>query len=129
MTDTPQVLLAHHLKKLRLPTFLGEYDKLACQCAAANKDHIHYLLRLSELELIERHRRMIERRIKAAKFTAVKSLDSFDFTAMPSLNKVMVMELSRSEYFERQENIIALGPSGTGDHSGKSSDQFCMETW
>ena len=52
--------------------------------------------------------------IKAAKFTAVKSLDSFDFTAMPSLNKVMVMELARSEYIERQENIIALGPSGTG---------------
>ena len=52
-------------------------------------------LRLSELELIERHRRMIERRIKAAKFTAVKSLDSFDFKAMPSLNKVMVMERKR----------------------------------
>ena len=34
MTDTPQVLLAHHLKALRLPTFLREYDKLARQCAA-----------------------------------------------------------------------------------------------
>ena len=114
MTDTPQVLLAHHLKKLRLPTFWSEYDKLARQCAANNETHVQYLLRLSELELIDRHRRMIERRIKAAKFTAVKSLDSFDFTAMPSLNKVMVMELARSEYIERQENIIALGPSGTG---------------
>jgi DNA replication protein DnaC len=109
MTDTPQVLLTHHLKKLRLPTFLSEYDKLARQCAAGNQTHVQYLLRLSELELIERHRRMIERRIKAARFTAVKTLDSFDFTAMPSLNKVMVMELARSEYIERQENIIALG--------------------
>jgi len=114
MTDTPQVLLTHHLKKLRLPTFLTEYDKLARQCAANNETHVQYLLRLSELELIERHRRMIERRIKAAKFTAIKSLDSFDFTAIPSLNKVMVMELARSEYIDRQENIIALGPSGTG---------------
>ena len=34
MTDTPQVLLAHHLKTLKLPTFLREYDKLARQCAA-----------------------------------------------------------------------------------------------
>ena len=114
MTDTPQVLLTHHLKKLRLPTFLAEYGKLARQCATSNEDHVQYLLRLSELELIERHRRMIERRIKAAKFTAVKSLDSFDFKAIPSLNKVLVMELARSEYIERQENIIALGPSGTG---------------
>ena len=62
MTDTPQVLLAHHLKKLRLPTFLSEHDKLARQCAAEGKDHVQYLLRLCELELIERERRMIERR-------------------------------------------------------------------
>ncbi len=114
MSDTPQVLLGHHLKKLRLPTFLAEYDKLARQCAARNEDHVQYLLRLSELELIERERRMIERRIKAAKFPAVKSLDSFDFTVIPSLNKKQVLELARSEYVERRENVIALGPSGTG---------------
>ena len=52
MTDTPQVLLQHHLKKLRLPTFLGEYSKLAQQCAAEKKDHVQYLLRLCEPELI-----------------------------------------------------------------------------
>ena len=114
MTDTPQLLLEHHLKKLRLPTFLAEYDKLARQCAAENVDHSNYLLRLSELELIERERRMIERRIKAAKFPAVKSLDSFDFKAIPSLNKLLVTDLARCEYIERRENIIALGPSGTG---------------
>src|SRR3954468_5743604 len=34
MSDTPQLLLAHHLKALKLPTFLREYDKLAQQCAA-----------------------------------------------------------------------------------------------
>ena len=72
------------------------------------------MLRLSELELIERERRMIERRIKAAKFPAVKSLDSFDFKTMASLNKPMVMELARCEYIDRYENVIALGPSGVG---------------
>ena len=78
MTDTPQLLLAHHLKSLRLPTFLREYDKVAKQCAAEGIDHSRYLLRLAELELIDRERRMVERRIKAkfpaAKFPAVKSL-------------------------------------------------------
>jgi DNA replication protein DnaC len=62
MSETPQVLLQHHLKKLRLPTFNSEYAKLARQCAAEGKDHAQYLLRLCELELIERERRMIERR-------------------------------------------------------------------
>ena len=114
MTDTPQVLLQHHLKKLRLPTFLGEYSRLAQQCAAEKKDHVQYLLRLCELELIERERRMIERRIKAAKFPATKSLDSFDFKAIPSLNKPLVLELARCEYIDKYQNIIALGPGGTG---------------
>ena len=68
MTDTPQVLLAHHLKTLKLPTFLREYDKIARQCAAEGVDHVRYLLRLAELELIDRERRMVERRIRQAKF-------------------------------------------------------------
>ena len=95
-----------------MPTFLREYDKLARQCAAEGLDHIRFLLRLAELELIDRERRMVERRIKEARFPAVKSLDSFDFAAIPSLNKTLV--LPRSEYVTRRENIIAVGNSGTG---------------
>src|SRR4051794_18373034 len=78
MSEVPQVLLAHHLKALKLPTFLREYDKLARQCAAEGVDHTGYLLRLSELELLDRERRLIERRIRQARFPGVKSLDSFD---------------------------------------------------
>ena len=77
-------------------------------------DHVRYLLRLAELELIERERRTIERRIKEARFPAVKSLDSFDFLALASLNKALVLELARSEYVLRRENVIAVGNSGTG---------------
>jgi DNA replication protein DnaC len=114
MSDTPQLLLAHHLKALKLPTFLREYDKLARQCAAEGVDHPGYLLRLAELELIDRERRTVERRIKEARFPTVKSLDSFDFAAIPSLNKALVLELARCEYIARRENVIAVGNSGTG---------------
>src|SRR4051812_43914479 len=96
MSDTPQILLAHHLKALRLPTFLREYDKIAQQCAAEGVDHPRYLLRLAELELIERERRMVERRIKEARFAT------------------LVLELARCEYIARRENVIAVGNSGTG---------------
>jgi DNA replication protein DnaC len=112
--ETPQLLLAHHLKALKLPTFLREYDKLARQCATEGVDHARYLQRLAELELIDRERRLVERRIKAAGFPAVKSLDSFDFKALPSLNKALVLDLARSDYVARRENMIALGNSGTG---------------
>ena len=114
MTDSPQVLLDHHLKALKLPTFVREYDKVARQCAAEGVDHVQFLLRLVELEVIDRERRMIDRRIKAARFPTVKSLDSFDFAAFPNLNKALVMELARSAYVERRENVIAVGNSGTG---------------
>ena len=106
--------MAHHLKTLKLPTVLREFDKVARQCAAEGLDHVQFLARLVELELIDRERRMIERRIKAAKFPAVKSLDSFDFKVIPSLNKMQVLELARCEWIDRRENVIALGPSGTG---------------
>ena len=114
MSNRSTLLLEHHLKELKLPTFLREYRKLAAQCAQEGTDHPDYLLRLSELELIDRHQRMVQRRIRAARFPAVKSLDTFDFLAIPSMNKALVMELARCEYIERRENVIAVGNSGTG---------------
>jgi len=114
MSNKSTVLLEHHLKELKLPTFLKEYDKVASRCAAEGVDHPDYLLRLSELELIDRNHRMVERRIKEARFPTVKSLDTFDFLAIPSLNKALVLELARCEYIDRKDNVIALGNSGTG---------------
>lgn len=77
-------------------------------------DYPRYLLRLSELELLDRERRTVDRRIRQAKLPAVKSFDSFDFTAIPSLNKMLINELARCEYISRRENVIMLGNSGTG---------------
>jgi DNA replication protein DnaC len=112
--DTQQVLLDHHLKALRLPTVLREYDKVAQQCADEAVDYPRYLFRLTELELLDRERRATERRIKQARFPVVKSLDSFDFLAIPSLNKLLVLELARGEFIDRRECVLALGNSGTG---------------
>ena len=111
---SPQVLLEHYLKQLRLPTFGREYDRVAHQCAQEAVDHPRYLLRLCELELLDRERRATERRIHSARFSVLKSLDSFDFLAIPSLNKALVLELARCEYIGRNENVLALGNSGTG---------------
>ena len=114
MSDRSTLLLEHHLKELKLPTFLREYGKIAAQCASEGVDYPDYLLRLSELELIDRHHRLVARRIKAARFPAVKSLDAFDFPAIPSVNRQLVTQLARCEYIESRENVIAIGNSGTG---------------
>jgi len=112
--DQSTVLLEHHLKTLKLPTMLREYGKIAANCARQNIDHTGFLSRLTELELIERERRASERRLKAARFPAPKTLDSFDFAAQPSINKTLVAELARCLYLDHRENILLVGSPGTG---------------
>jgi DNA replication protein DnaC len=108
------VLLKHHLKQLKLPTMLAECEKIAARAAKDNLDHLAFLLQLCELELIDRERRAAERRLKAAKFPTQKTLESFDFKARPSINKPLVLELAKGDYLDRRENILLVGPSGTG---------------
>src|SRR5438045_2030105 len=114
LMDTPRVLLEHYLKQLRLPTIVREFPKLAEQCAKEGATFEQFLLRLVEQEMLERERRATERRIKAAKFPVSKSLETYDFLAIPSLNKKLVVELARCEWIGRRENVLALGNSGTG---------------
>jgi len=100
---TSTVLLKHHLKALKLPTVLAECEKVAQRCATDNVDHLGFLLQLTELELLDRERRAAERRLKAARFPTLKTLEDFDFAAQPSLNRVLVAELMRCEFIDRRE--------------------------
>jgi DNA replication protein DnaC len=108
------VLLRHHLKALRLPTVGSECEKVARQAAADNVDHLCYLLQLLELELLDREKRAAERRLKAARFPTMKSLENFDFSARPSVNKMLVAELARCEFIDKRENVLLVGNPGTG---------------
>lgn len=109
-----QVLLQHYLKQLKLPAFLRDYATLAEQCQAERSDYPTYLLRLAERETIEREHRAAERRVNAAKFLVIKTLDTFDFKAQASINEELVRELSRGEYLEKRENVLFVGNPGTG---------------
>jgi DNA replication protein DnaC len=93
---------------------LREHKTIASACAKEGGDHLAFLLRLCERELIDREQRAAERRIRAAKFPMVKTLDTFDFKAQPSINKPLILDLMRGEYMERNENVLLMGNSGTG---------------
>jgi DNA replication protein DnaC len=108
------VLLKHHLKALRLPTVASECEKVAARCATDNVDHLTYLLQVLELELLDREKRSAERRLKAARFPTIKTLDTFDFAARPSVNKMLIGELVRCEYIDKRENVLLIGNPGTG---------------
>jgi len=108
------VSLAYYLKTLKLPTFLNQYESVAERCTSQNAGYEDFLLNLSEQEVLGRQSRAVQRNIKKAKFPTVKMLDSFEFEAIPSLNKQKVIELSKCEYLTKHANVIILGNSGTG---------------
>ena len=91
------LLLEHYLKQLKLPSVLREYEKMAAVCQQGRADYQTYLLRLTEVESADRERRAAERRVKAARFPVIKTLDTFDFKAQPSINQELVRELLEAE--------------------------------
>ena len=67
-----------------------------------------------ELEAQQREENAHQKRLRLARFPVLKTLDQFDFTCVPSLNKAKVLSLAQGEYLERRENLILMGNSGTG---------------
>jgi len=115
MSKNPAVLLLeHHLKELKLPTFLRDYESVGTVCSQERCDYPTYLLRLAERELIDRERRATERRIKEAAFPVLKTIETFDFAAQASINEPLVRELLRGEYIGKRENLLLVGNPGTG---------------
>jgi len=112
--DETTVLLQHHLKALKLPTILREHEAMARLCAKERSSYNDFLLKLTERELMDREQRAADRRLRDAKFPVLKTLDSFDFAAQPSINEAAVRELTRGEYLSGRENILIVGNPGTG---------------
>jgi DNA replication protein DnaC len=111
---TPAVLLEHYLKQLKLPAMLRDHRSIAAAAAKEKEDYTAFLLRMCERECLEREQRAAQRRIKAAGFPVIKTLDTFDFAAQPTINKALVLELMRGEYLDARENILFVGNPGTG---------------
>lgn len=112
--DKPTLLLEYYLKNLKLPTMLREHAAVAAVCRKDRSDFPVYLLRLAERELLDRERRAAERRIKDANFPVIKTIDTYDFSAQPSINEAVVRELLTGEYLGKGENVLFIGNPGTG---------------
>ena len=112
--DKSTLLLEYYLKKLKLPTMLREYAGVAVVCRKDRSDFPVYLLRLAEREILDREKRATERRIKEANFPLIKTIDTYEFSAQPSINEALVRELLRGEYLDKRENVLLIGNPGTG---------------
>ncbi|MDE5416359.1 IS21-like element helper ATPase IstB [Alkalihalobacterium chitinilyticum] len=109
-----EILLDHITKQLRMPTIATNYRSLAREAEERNLSYEGYLLALLEIEAQTREENQKQRRLKQASFPVVKTLDDYDFSLIPSLNKNRFLTLAKGEFVEKKENIIFLGNSGTG---------------
>jgi DNA replication protein DnaC len=114
MSEAKVLLVKANLKQLRLPAMHAEFEKLAREAASGSQSYEEYLLHLTELEVTARAANVLAARIKQAAFPVHKDLDSYDFTAMPSVSKPKILELTRGEWIDQRLNVILVGAPGTG---------------
>jgi len=103
-----------YLKKLRLPSVAQHYRKMASQAAQSNLTHEQFLLALLEQQVQSQEENTRKSRIKQARFPMPKTLEQFNFSALPSLNKPLILRLAQGEYLSKFENVVLAGNSGTG---------------
>jgi DNA replication protein DnaC len=103
-----------YLKKLRLPSVAQHYRKMASQAAQSNLTHEQFLLALLEQQVQSQEENTRKARIKQARFPMPKTLEQFNFSALPNLNKALILRLAQGEYLGKFENIVLAGNSGTG---------------
>jgi DNA replication protein DnaC len=112
--STKRMLLEAYLKKLKMPQAAKVYEAMAREAENNNLSYEEYLLGVLEQEINQREHNRIQRGIRQAAFPVIKTLDAFEFKAVPSLNKQKVLKLAACDYIKNQENVILVGSSGVG---------------
>lgn len=114
MSIPGNMLIEAHFKKLRMPQAAKVYLPMAREAEDNNLSYEDYLLGVLEQEITQRENNRIQRGIRLATFPIIKTLDTFDFKAVPSLSKPKILKLASCEYIKNLENIILVGNSGVG---------------
>jgi DNA replication protein DnaC len=108
------LLLREYCKHLHLSTVAAQYRRFAEDAAQERLSYEHFLAALLGAEVQQRTLNQLQRRLREAHFPILYSLDSFDFAAIPQLNKNRVLELGSCRWIEEHQNVILVGDIGTG---------------
>lgn len=107
-------LLKDRLKSLRLSGFVKSVDMRIEQAIKENMSFLEFLEILVNDEVINRTTNGNSKRMHGAKFPQHKTIEEFNFSYQPSINKQSVYSLGTCEFIRRKENIALIGPTGTG---------------
>jgi DNA replication protein DnaC len=106
--------IARTLRKLRLSGLAGSLDVRLQEAAGNRLSHTEFLELILQDELLVRAERRIQRRVRAATFRNLKTLEDFDFGFNPSVPKKLMYELATCRFIPRCQDVLLLGPPGTG---------------
>src|SRR5246127_3118914 len=109
-----QATIRQYAKRLQLVTMAGQFATVAEQAIKEKRSHLSYLEVLLGMEVEERERNTVARRIKDAHFPKVKTLEEFAFCDATHIPVAVVRNLAEGGYMQRSEPIIFLGETGTG---------------
>jgi DNA replication protein DnaC len=110
MTDALRVAL----KQLRLSGLLESLEVRLQEAAANSLSHAEFLELILQDELVVRADRQLQRRVKAAQFRELKTLDAFDWSFNPSIKKKQIFELATGRFIREARDVLFLGPPGVG---------------
>ncbi len=114
MMTATMVELRENLKILSLSTTARDLEAKIRQAKESGPGYDEFLLELTTAELQARAENRLNRRVREAKFPLLKTLEGFDFAAVPDLDLRVIRELAGGAYIKEHRNVIFLGSSGTG---------------
>jgi DNA replication protein DnaC len=106
--------LTHLCRELKAPSLLASVDRLTKRARDESWPYEEFLAACLEREVASRQTHGGEARIKAARFPQIKTLEDFDFSYQRSVRKEVVAHLGALDFVEAKDNVIFLGPPGTG---------------
>jgi DNA replication protein DnaC len=109
-----QTRLLEHLTALKLISVQQHYTDMATEAAQKQWTHVDYLARLIEIEAMRRQELSVQRRIAAARFPCVKTLDQFDWNWPKKINRTQIQNLFRLAFLPEKSNVIFIGGVGLG---------------
>ena len=112
--NVTETRLNEQLGALRLLTVQEHYAALASEAAQKQWTHVDYLARLIEGEAQRRQELAIQRRIAAARFPCIKTLDQFDWNWPKKINRTQVQNLFRLAFLPEKANVVFMGGVGLG---------------
>lgn len=106
--------LSPKLKQLRLSGVLATLEARHRQAVDGQWSFSEFLSRLLEDEIERRAQKQLALRVRRASLNTTKTLEGFDFSFNPSLNRQQVLELASGDYIRRKRNVLLCGPTGVG---------------